>query len=117
MKFPVGLTALGLVIGNIACAGGSLGNPTPILDMDQAVLRASRGNPLPATSTVIFQWRVNAPDLRLEGEGVARLEGPDLARLDLFTENGETVLVARLVEPQRIFVLRRAATMCSSWRF
>ncbi len=100
MKFPVGLTALGLVIGNIACAGGSLGNPTPILDMDQAVLRASRGNPLPATSTVIFQWRVNAPDLRLEGEGVARLQSPDLARLDLYMENGELVLAAGLVEDQ-----------------
>jgi hypothetical protein len=68
--------------------------------MDQAVLRASRGNPLPATSTVIFQWRVNAPDLRLEGEGVARLQGPDLARLDLFMENGEAVLAAGLVEDQ-----------------
>ena len=100
MRFRVGLAALGLVIANIACAGGSLGNSTPIMDMDQAVLRASRGNPFPATSTVIFRWRVNAPDLRLEGNGVARLQNPDLARLDLFMENGEAVLAAGLVEDQ-----------------
>ncbi len=100
VRFRVGLAALGLVFANTACGGGSLGSPVPILDMDQAVLRARRDNPFPTTSQVIFQWSVREPDLRLEGMGVARLQHPDRARLDLFMENGEAVLAVSLVEDQ-----------------
>ena len=100
MRFQAVLPAFGLVFANTACGGGSLGSPVPILDTDQAVLRASRDNPFPNTSQVIFRWTVREPDLRLEGMGVARLQHPDRARLDLFMENGETVLAASLVEDQ-----------------
>ena len=100
MRFQAVLPVLGLVFANTACGGGSLGSPVPILDTDQAVLRASRDNPFPNTSQVIFRWTVREPDLRLEGMGVARLQHPDRARLDLFMENGETVLAASLVEDQ-----------------
>ena len=100
MRFQAVLPALGLVFANTACGGGSLGSPVPILDQDQAVLRASRDNPFPNTSQVIFRWSVREPDLRLEGMGVARLQHPDRARLDLFMENGEAVLAASLVEDQ-----------------
>ena len=100
MRLRVGLTAFGLVVANTACTGGSLGSPSPILDMDQAVGRASSDNPFPATSLVVFQWRVREPDLRLEGQGIARLQHPDRARLDLFMENGEAVLAAGLVEDE-----------------
>jgi hypothetical protein len=68
--------------------------------MDQAVLRASGENPFPATSRVFFEWRVNAPDLQLGGDGFARLQDPDRARLDLFTGNNEAVLAAGLVEDE-----------------
>ncbi len=100
MKFRLTLVALGFVVANTACAGGSLGlrNPSPILDMDQAVLRASGENPFPATSLVRFEWRIKAPDLQLAGDGYARLQDPDRARLDLFTGNNEAVLAAGLVE-------------------
>ena len=98
MRFQAVLPALGLVFASTACGGGSLGSPVPILDTDQAVLRASRDNPFPNTSQVIFRWNVREPDLRLEGRGVARLQHPDRARLDLFMENGESVLAASLVE-------------------
>ena len=98
MRFQEVLPALGLVFANTACGGGSLGGPVPILDSDQAVLRASRDNPSPNTSQVTFRWTVREPDLRLEGMGVARLQHPDRARLDLFMENGEAVLAASLVE-------------------
>ncbi len=92
--------ALGLGLVNTACASGSLGGPTPILDADQAVLRAQRDNPFPNTSLVIFHWSVREPDLRAEGSGFARLQHPDRARLDLFMDNGEAVLAATLVEDQ-----------------
>ena len=100
MRFQAVFPVLGLVFANTACGGGSLGSPVPILDTDQAVLRASRDNPFPNTSQVIFRWTVREPDLRLEGMGVARLQHPDRARLDLFMENGEAVLAASLVEDQ-----------------
>lgn len=46
---------------------------------------------------VIFDWNVREPGLRSGGRGVARLEPPYRARLDLFTGRGETVLRAALV--------------------
>ncbi len=104
MKFRLNLVALGFVVSSTACASGSLRlqNPSPILDMDQSVLRASGENPfpVPATSTVFFEWRVNAPDLQLDGDGYARLQDPDRARLDLFTGNNEAVLAASLVDDE-----------------
>ncbi len=100
MRLHVALFALGLVFANTACGGGSLGTPAPIVDTDQAVRQARLDNPFPNTLQVIFQWNVREPDLRLEGMGVARLQNPDRARLDLFMENGESVLAASLVEDQ-----------------
>ncbi len=100
MRFRSGLAVLGFVFTNASCGGGSLGTPVPIMDTDQAVLRASRENPFPTTSLVIFQWSVREPDLRARGSGYARLQNPDRARLDLFMNNGEAVLAASLVEDQ-----------------
>ena len=104
MRFTVGLGAFGLVLANGACGGGSLGgslgSPTPILDPDQAVQEVRQHNPFPTTSRVLFQWNVREPDLRLDGRGVARLQHPDRARLDLFMDNNEAVLAATLVEDQ-----------------
>ncbi len=99
MKLRWTLVALGFVVASTACGGGSLRlrNPSPILDMDQAVLRASGENPFPTTSLVRFEWRIRAPDLQLAGDGYARLQDPDRARLDLFTGNNEAVLAAGLV--------------------
>ncbi len=100
MRLTLGLGAFGLVVANTACAGGSLGTPAPILDLDRVVQEALRNNPSPTTSQVVFEWRVREPDLRLEGRGVARLQNPDRARLDLFMDNNEAVLAASLVEDQ-----------------
>ena len=100
MRLHVLLSALGVVFVSTACGGGSLGTPAPILDTEQAVRQARLDNPFPNTSQVIFQWNVREPDLRLEGMGVARLQNPDRARLDLFMENGEAVLAASLVGDQ-----------------
>ena len=100
MRLYAILLTLGLGLASAACGGGSLGTPAPILDTDQAVRQARLENPFPNTSQVFFQWRVREPDLRLEGMGVARLQNPDRARLDLFMENGEAVLAASLVDDQ-----------------
>ncbi len=49
---------------------------------------------------LIFDWSVREPGLRSSGRGVARLEPPYRARLDLFTGQGETVLRAALVDDE-----------------
>lgn len=46
---------------------------------------------------LVFGWRLNDSGRRVRGRGVARLASPYRARLDLFTENGETAAVAALV--------------------
>ena len=44
-----------------------------------------------------FAWRAREPGFRGSGIGVARVEPPDRARLDLFLDNGETAAIAALV--------------------
>ena len=100
MRLHVLVLVLGVVSVSTACGGGLLGTPAPILDTEQAVSQVRLDNPFPNTSQVIFQWNVREPDLRLKGKGVARLQNPDRARLDLFMENGEAVLAASLVGDQ-----------------
>lgn len=46
---------------------------------------------------VVFQWRAMEGDARFSGDGVARIEPPYSARLDLFGPRGDTYLVAALV--------------------
>jgi len=87
-----------VVLTTLACAGGSLGSPIPSVDVDQVVSRIERANPFPTPTRVVFEWSIREPNLRLDGLGVARLEPPARARLDLFLGNGESVLVAALVD-------------------
>ncbi|MDH3270385.1 MAG: hypothetical protein OEN56_03585 [Gemmatimonadota bacterium] len=47
-----------------------------------------------------FRWRLNESGSRVRGVGVARVEPPYKARLDLFLDNGETVIAAALVEDE-----------------
>ncbi len=58
-------------------------------------------------SRIVFRWRAQEPDFRRNGTGVARVEPPYRARLDLFLDNGETAAVAALVEDE----LRIPATL------
>ncbi|MEX2467809.1 MAG: hypothetical protein WD995_12940 [Gemmatimonadota bacterium] len=47
---------------------------------------------------IIFEWQANDGGVRASGRGVARVEPPYKARLDLFLGNGETALRAALVD-------------------
>lgn len=47
-------------------------------------------------SRLEFRWRAREPDFRDEGMGVARVEPPYRARLDLFLDNGEVAAIAVL---------------------
>jgi hypothetical protein len=46
---------------------------------------------------VVFGWQLNEAGTHLKGRGVARIEPPYKARLDLFLDNGETAVRAALV--------------------
>ncbi len=47
-----------------------------------------------------FTWELNEGGSRVSGVGVARLEPPYRARLDLFLEDGESVIAAALVDDE-----------------
>lgn len=69
----------------------------PALDIDRRALLIEARTQLNVPIRLIFDWSVREPGLRSSGRGVARLEPPYRARLDLFTGRGETVLRAALV--------------------
>jgi hypothetical protein len=50
------------------------------------------------TIRIIFAWELNDAGVRVRGRGVARVEPPYKARLDLFLDNGESVIRAALVD-------------------
>mgnify|MGYP006908220013 CR=1 FL=1 len=57
-----------------------------------------RSTRLDEPTRIDFSWRLNESGSRLAGVGVARIEPPYRARLDLFLENGESVISAALVD-------------------
>ena len=67
------------------------------VDYHRRALLVEARSQLTTPVRLIFDWSVREPGLRSGGRGVARLEPPYRARLDLFTGRGETVLRAALV--------------------
>jgi hypothetical protein len=82
----------------MSCGGRAPDAPAPVVDVAQAIAAATEGNPFPAASRLNFTWNIREPNLRIGGMGVARLEPPDRARLDLFLGNGQSVLAVALVD-------------------
>ena len=66
-------------------------------DASGEALLAERDTQLGQPSRLTFAWSAQEPDFRGSGVGVARVEPPDRARLDLFLDNGETAAIAALV--------------------
>ena len=67
------------------------------IDAGQLAASAERASELDAPYRVVFNWSLNEPGMRLQGQGVARLEPPYRARLDLFNGSGERITAAALV--------------------
>lgn len=55
---------------------------------------------LPGPTRIDFSWALNEQGSRVEGVGVARVEPPYRARLDLFLDNGETVVSVAVVDDE-----------------
>lgn len=92
----VGLLALGVT----GCGPRQLEVLGPVDDpraVADAMVAETR---LTGPTRIDFTWRLNEAGDRLSGVGVARVEPPYRARLDLFLDNGESVLSAALVDDE-----------------
>jgi hypothetical protein len=70
----------------------------PAVDPQQLALALEDRTSLTEPIRVIFGWQLNEAGVRVGGRGVARIEPPFKARLDLFLGNGATVIRAALVD-------------------
>ena len=68
------------------------------MDVEQESLRTELATRLESPRRIDFEWRVQESGIRLSGSGVARVEPPYRARLDLFLGNGERAAAAALVD-------------------
>lgn len=83
-----------LVLG---CASAEPVEERP-LDAGQLAASAERASAPDAPYRIVFAWALNEPGMRMQGQGVARIEPPYRARLDLFSGNGERITSAALVD-------------------
>ena len=95
---PAPLFSILLSVLLLACSSTPEPPPGPPVRPSREALAAERNSPLRTPTRLVFDWSLTEPDLRVNGRGVARVEPPYRARLDLFTENGETVVRAALVD-------------------
>jgi len=81
-----------------ACGPQRLAVIGPVSDPDGAAVRLQGETGLEEPLQITFAWQLNESGQRVRGRGVARVEPPYKARLDLFLDNNETVLSAGLVD-------------------
>jgi len=89
------LLLLGLLLS--ACGPKRLAVLGPMADVTVTVRALEQGTRLAEPVRIDFTWQLNESGSRISGVGVARIEPPYRARLDLFLQNGETVVTAALV--------------------
>lgn len=94
----IALSGSALLLAATACAAPPPEPPAPRVDVYQAALAAELATRLDEPTRILFDWTLQDRDLRASGRGVARIEPPYRARLDLFLENGESVAQAALVD-------------------
>jgi hypothetical protein len=83
------------ILAALAAACATHAPPTTV---DPATETAAREGTAPDRPLrVVFGWRALEGEARFSGEGVARIEPPFNARLDLFGPRGDTYLSAALV--------------------
>ncbi|MCY4572028.1 MAG: hypothetical protein OXF01_04430 [Gemmatimonadetes bacterium] len=102
------LPGVGILLGGLlagACGAPPLpppqtAQPTPT-DLRAEALLIEYTTRVAQPSRIVFRWRAQEPGPRRhEGTGVARVEPPYRARLDLFLDNGEAAAIAVLVEDE-----------------
>jgi hypothetical protein len=80
-------------------AGGTAAPAGPASPTDAELARAAIAATTPRTPVqLVFDWKLRDRDARFSGQGVARIEAPYRARLDLFGPRGESYLSAAIVD-------------------
>ncbi|MEJ2540314.1 MAG: hypothetical protein P8188_10125 [Gemmatimonadota bacterium] len=81
------------------CAGGASAPRivTPLPDPAAALREMEDRTVLEQPTRIFFDWTLTEEGIRVRGRGVARVQPPDRARLDLFLSNGEAVAGAILI--------------------
>ena len=74
--------------------------PAPPVDAARIALRLESATRVERPARILFSWSLSDRDARFQGRGVARVEPPFKARLDLFYSNGETIARAALVDDE-----------------
>lgn len=72
----------------------------PLPDAQAVATTLAGSTQIPEPVRIDFSWALNEAGSRVNGIGVARIEPPYRARLDLFLDNGETVIAAALVDDE-----------------
>jgi hypothetical protein len=86
------------ILGLSACAAGRPAVVGPVPEPGGVASGLERATVLQEPARVDFRWELNEEGSRVRGVGVARVEPPYRARLDLFLEGGETVTSAAVVD-------------------
>ena len=94
---PVLIAAVILLWG---CGPKRLAVVGPVAGAEVVAEALERSTRLEGPTRIDFSCRLNESGSRLAGVGVARIEPPYRARLDLFLENGESVISAALVDDE-----------------
>ena len=82
----------------VGCGAREVATPIAPADARDQAREVAEVSGLDGAYTLFFDWSASEPGLRVRGQGVARVEPPFRARLDLFTSRGERIAVAALVE-------------------
>ncbi len=92
-------SALVLALAGAGCASAPPPSVPPV-DPGAVQSEAMEASALDHPVRIVFQWELVEPGVRIRGQGVARVEPPYRARLDLFTAGGERVGAAALVNDE-----------------
>ena len=96
------LLSLAATLAMSSCASRRVVVVAPAMDAEQRALALEDHTSLEYPLRIVFDWELNEQGVRVFGRGVARIEPPYKARLDLFLGSGETVLQAALVNGKMI---------------
>jgi hypothetical protein len=92
---------LALLLGSAACASTPpAGPPLPAGEGESIAAALEESTRIPEPSRIRFDWVIGEQGRRASGEGLARVEPPYRARLDLFLGDGTTVGRATLLDGQ-----------------
>ena len=80
-----------------SCAARQFVIVAPTVNAEQTALRLEDHTRLSDPVRIVFDWELNEAGVRVKGRGVARIEPPYRARVDLFLGNSEPVLKAVLL--------------------